>query len=305
MSTPIPINLTAVAEPLPDPRIINGKKLAEDIKAEIRATLLEKKLTPNLAVVLVGDDQASHLYVKMKEAACKQVGITFHKYLLPASATTEQLNQTIHWLNDDVEVDAVLLQLPLPPHLSEDTAIANITPNKDVDGFTRENIALLLADTPRIIPGLVLGVIKLLEATGEALLAKRAVVVAKSPVFTEPLAHVLATQVASVKIITPDDPELKTQTQQADILVTAIGKAKSITADMVKSQAIIIDIGINKNDLGITVGDVDFPEVLPLVSHITPVPGGVGPMTVAMLLYNTTILAQKTASAKENDSTEK
>ncbi len=292
MSTPIEINLTAVAEPLPDPRIINGKKLAEDIKTEIKATILEKKLEPNLAVVLVGDDPASHLYVKMKEAACKQVGIVFHKYLLPTGATAEQLNHTIQWLNDDEEVHAVLLQLPLPAHLSEDAAIATIRPEKDVDGFTQKNIELLLADTPRLIPGLVLGVIKLLEATGETLTTKHTLVVAKSPIFTEPLAHVLATKVASVKIITPDDSELNTKTQQADILITAIGKANSITAEMVKPEAIIIDIGINKDEFGATVGDVDYANVLPIVSHITPVPGGVGPMTVAMLLYNTVVLAQ-------------
>lgn len=301
MSTPIPINLTAVAEPLPDPRIINGKKLAEDIKAELRSTILAEKLEPNLAVILVGDDPASHLYVKMKEAACKLVGITFHKYLLPEAATLEQVHHTIDWLNDDEEVDAILLQLPLPAHLSEDDLVKRIKPQKDVDGFTQENIQLLLADTPRLIPGLVLGVIKLLESTGEPLDSKQALVIAKSPIFTEPLKHVLKSKVATVAIIAPDDPELKAHAVQADIIITAIGQAKSITAEMIKPDAIVIDIGINKDEFGTTVGDVDFAAVLPLVSHITPVPGGVGPMTVAMLLYNTVVLAQHlTNTVKES-----
>ncbi len=292
MSTPIEINLTAVAEPLPDPRIINGKKLAQEIKEQIKATITEKKLEPNLAVVLVGNDPASHLYVKMKEAACKQVGIVFHKYLLPDNATMDQVNHTIQWLNDDEEVDAILLQLPLPEHLSEDTAIAAIKPEKDVDGFTKENIQLLLADKPRLIPGLVLGVMKLLEATGESLSGKKAVIIAKSPVFTEPLSHVLKSKVAGVRIIAPDDTTLQSVTTTADIIITAAGKAQFVTAAMVKPQAIIIDIGINKDEYDATVGDVDFDDVLPVVSHITPVPGGVGPMTVAMLLYNTVVLAQ-------------
>jgi methylenetetrahydrofolate dehydrogenase (NADP+)/methenyltetrahydrofolate cyclohydrolase len=292
MSTPIEINLTAVAEPLPDPRIINGKKLAQEIKEQIKATITEKKLEPNLAVVLVGNDPASHLYVKMKEAACKQVGIVFHKYLLPDNATMDQVNHTIQWLNDDEEVDAILLQLPLPEHLSEDTAIAAIKPEKDVDGFTKENIQLLLADKPRLIPGLVLGVMKLLEATGESLSGKKAVIIAKSPVFTEPLSHVLKSKVAGVRIIAPDDTTLQSVTSTADIIITAAGKAQFVTAAMVKPQAIIIDIGINKDEYDATVGDVNFDDVLPVVSHITPVPGGVGPMTVAMLLYNTVVLAQ-------------
>jgi len=292
MTTSIPINLTAVIEPLPDSRIIDGKKIAEQIKQELKATILAEKLRPNLAVVLVGDDPASHLYVKMKEAACKQVGIIFHKYILPAACTAEQLSQTIQWLNDDEEVNVILLQLPLPSHLSEDTIIAKIKPEKDVDGFTKQNIQLLLDDTPRIIPGLVLGVIKLLESTNEPLDDKQAVIIAKSPVFTEPLAHVLKRKIASVTVIAPDDSALKSITRQADIIISAVGRPKFITANMVKPEAIIIDIGINKDEYGATVGDVDFASVLPMVSHITPVPGGVGPITVAMLLYNTVALVQ-------------
>ena len=292
MSASVDINLTVVPTPLPDQRIIDGKKIAEQIKQEIQADILARNLHPNLAVILVGDDPASHLYVKMKEAACQQVGIGLHKYFLPANVSAQKLKATIDFLNQDREIDAVLVQLPLPPQFDEDDIVNRVDPAKDVDGFHKSNIKLLLDGKPRLIPGLVLAVLKLLQATNEDFSAKKALIIAHSPVFTIPLRAMLQPLCSQVNLIDPQAAALEKLTAQADIIITAVGKTNFITAPMVKPQAIIIDIGINKTAEGKTCGDVDFLNVLDKVSHITPVPGGVGPMTVAMLLFNTVILTQ-------------
>ncbi|MFH0873237.1 MAG: bifunctional 5,10-methylenetetrahydrofolate dehydrogenase/5,10-methenyltetrahydrofolate cyclohydrolase [Candidatus Komeilibacteria bacterium] len=293
MSKPIPINLTIVAEPLPDKRIIDGKALAEQIKLDISKEILAKNLRPNLAVILVGDDPASQLYVKMKETACKLVGIELHKYLLPADVAEKELLASIDFLNQDETVDAILIQLPLPPQFDQDAIISRLDPAKDVDGFHQANIKLLLEGKPRLIPGLVLSVLKLLEATGEDLTDKKALIIGKSPVFTLPMKAMLEKITAETSIIEPEANNLAQLCSQADILITAAGQRNLITEPMVKSGAIVIDIGINKTPEGKTCGDVDFAPVLEKVSHITPVPGGVGPMTVATLLFNTLLLTQQ------------
>ena len=293
MPQPIDINLTVVPEPLPDPRIIDGKLLADQVKEEVKAMIASANLHPNLAVILVGDDPASKLYIKMKESACLQVGITLHKYFMPANTPTSELEATIDFLNQDEEIDAILVQLPLPEGFDTDALISRIDPAKDVDGFHPANIQALRDGQPRLIPGLVLAVLKLLEATKEDLADKQALIIANSPVFTVPMETMLQPLCDQVTLTDPQAGDRERLCQEADIIITAVGQANFITADLVKPDAIIIDIGITKNETGQTCGDVDFSSVLDKVSHITPVPGGVGPMTVAMLLFNTVILAQK------------
>lgn len=277
--------------------IIDGKKLAEDIKLKIRQEIVDKKLTPHLAVILVGNDPASQIYVGLKKRACEQVGIEFHEYLITASCQTKDILETIEFLNNDKDVDAILVQLPLPKHLDTDEIIRNIKSTKDVDGFHPANIKKLLNNQTDFIPGLPLGIIKLLESTNENLANKQAVIIAKSEVFYQPLAKLLQNKKIKTEIINPQDKNLSTKTKQADILITAVGQPFFIKADMVKKDVIIIDIGTNKIDNKYIVGDVDYSDVFPKTRYITPVPGGVGPMTVAMLLYNTVQLAKQKTTA--------
>lgn len=273
-------------------QIIDGKKIAEDIKAEIAGEIFQNFYHPNLAVILVGDDEASKLYVSLKKQAAKKVGIEFNEYLMPANTTQSQVLEAIEFLNKDEETDAILVQLPLPKQLDADTIIQSIDPEKDVDGFHPENIKKLLNNDTDFTPGLPLGIIKLLESTKENLTNKKAVIIAKSEIFYQPLKKLLNDLKVATEIVDPKNKDIKKITQQADILISAAGIAFFITADMVKDQAIVIDVGTNKvNDY--TVGDVDYSSVFTKTSHITPVPGGVGPMTVAMLLYNTLQLYKK------------
>ncbi len=267
-------------------QIIDGKTIAEKIKADLAQEIFTNFLRPSLAVLLIGDDPASRLYVSLKKKACQQVGIQFHEYLLPETISEDKVLESINFLNQDETVDAILVQLPLPKHLNTNVIIEAINPNKDVDGFHPANIKKILAGTNTFIPGLALGIIKLLEATQENLSGKQAVIIAKNDVFYQPLTKILADKKISAQLVDPKNPDLSKYTSQADILIVAIGQAFFIKANMVKNNAIVIDIGTNK--VGETVvGDVDYSDVFEKVGHITPVPGGVGPMTVAMLLYNT------------------
>ncbi len=273
-------------------QIIDGKKIAENIKAEIAGEIFQNFYHPNLAVLLIGDDEASKLYVALKKEAAKIVGIEFNEYLMPANTSQDQVLEAINFLNKDEDTDAILVQLPLPKHLDTDAIIQSIDPNKDVDGFHPENIKKLLNKQTDFIPGLPLGIIKLLESTGENLKNKKAVIIAKSEIFYQPLKKLLNDLKVATEIVDPKNKDIKKITQQADILISAAGMAFFITADMVKEKAIVIDVGTNKvNDY--TVGDIDYSSVFAKASHITPVPGGVGPMTVAMLLYNTLQLYKK------------
>ncbi len=276
-------------------QLIDGKALAEEIKLEVRKEIIEGKLHPNLAVILVGNDPASELYIKMKEAACKMVGIEFHKYLLPETADQAEVLQTIDFLNRDETINAILLQLPLPKQLDENEIISRIDPAKDVDGFHPANIEKLLSGHPRLIPGLALGVLKLLEKTGEPLQDKSAVVIGWNPVFTRPMGYLLSKVAREVITVKPDDDRIVEVCRQADIIITAAGVLNFITSPMIKDGAIIIDIGINKTPDNKTAGDVDLSAAQEHASYITPVPGGVGPVTVAMLLFNTLVLVKKEA----------
>ncbi len=272
--------------------IIDGKKIAEEIKADLAKEIFQNFYKPNLAVILVGSDPASQLYVSLKKQAAKKVGIEFHEYLMPENTPQEKILEAIDFLNHDENIDAILIQLPLPNNLNTDKIIQSIDPAKDVDGFHPENIKKLLNNETNFIPGLPLGIIKLLESTKENLANKKAVIIAKSEIFYQPLKKLLNNLKVETEIVDPKDKNIKDKTKTADILISAVGLAFFITADMVKDKAIVIDVGTNKvNDY--TVGDVDYSSVFEKTSHITPVPGGVGPMTVAMLLYNTLQLYKK------------
>ncbi len=274
-------------------KIIDGKALAVEIQQELTVEIKTNDLHPELAVILVGDDPASKLYVRLKKKACEQIGIEFHEYLMPDNITLEQVLETIDFLNKDELTDAILVQLPLPKNLDTEAIIKAIDPKKDVDGFHPENIKKLLAGQTDFVPGLALGILKLIESTGEDLNNKSAVIVAKGDIFFQPLTKVLADKNIHAQLVDPKDLELKKYTSQADILIVAIGQPFFIKEDMVKNGAIVIDVGTNKIDDHQVVGDVDYSAVFEKVSHITPVPGGVGPMTVAMLLYNTVELHKK------------
>jgi len=267
-------------------QIIDGKAIAEKIKADLAQEIFTNFLRPSLAVLLIGNDPASKLYVSLKKKACQQVGINFHEYLLPENITAEKVLECINFLNNDETVDAILVQLPLPSHLDTNTIIQAIDPKKDVDGFHPENIKKILAGKNTFVPGLALGILKLIEASNVDLNNKSAVIVAKSDVFFQPLTKILADKNIKAKLIAPKDPNLAAISKRADILIVAVGHAFLIKEDMVKKDAIVIDVGTNKVGDAV-VGDVDYSGVFEKVGHITPVPGGVGPMTVAMLLYNT------------------
>ena len=273
--------------------MIDGKALAESIQQQLKKEITTKNLKPNLAVVLVGDDSASQIYVNLKKKACHQAGIEFHEYLLDADCSEEHILSTIDFLNKDNHIDAILIQLPLPKKFNTNKIIKAMNPDKDVDGFHPQNIDKFLTNQSGFVPGLSLGIFKLIASTEEKLQNKQAVIIAKSDIFYRPLAKLLNDQGVSTIIAHPDDQDIKTKTLEADILVAAAGQAFFVTADMVKDDAIIVDVGTNKIDNNYVVGDVDYSAIFQKASHITPVPGGVGPMTVAMLLYNTVRLAEK------------
>ena len=271
--------------------LIDGKILAENIQDSIANEIAKEGLTPGLAIILVGDDPASHLYVKLKEKACKKVGIDFHKYYMEKDSTQEHLNEVIDFLNNDEHVHAILIQLPLPDHLDEDAAVARIKKSKDVDGFGPENLEDFLNNQSALIPGLAHGIYELITSTGESLEQKKAVVLANSEIFAKPILHMLDIKGASAEYANPNDPDLNSQLQEADVVIVAIGKKWFVTPEMIKPGAIIIDVGTNNTEDGYF-GDVD-PDVDEIASYRSPVPGGVGPMTIAMLLRNTLELYKK------------
>lgn len=273
-------------------KLIDGKSIAEEIKKEVAKEIYKKQLNPGLAVVLVGDDPASHLYVKLKQKACAQVGIEFHKYYCPGQASKKEITHAIEFLNNDPKVNGILVQLPLPNDLNEDEIIQLIDPKKDVDGFHPKNLERLFNNDPLVLPGLAMGIIKLIESTNEKLESKKAVIISNSTIFSKPLVKLLEEKGIIVESLLSNQDNLNKKTSLADILIIAVGKPKFITADMVKSDSIIIDVGTNKIGKK-TVGDVDFEAVADKAAWITPVPGGVGPMTIAMLLKNTLDLTKK------------
>lgn len=270
-------------------QIIDGKAVSRAVRARVAQETLalkEQGVTPGLAVILVGEDPASQVYVRNKEKACAEVGFYSEKYTLPADTTQAQLNALVDELNAKKEINGILCQLPLPPHLSDKEVIARIDPAKDVDAFHPENVGAIMIGDYRFLPCTPAGVMELIHSTGTDLTGKRAVVLGRSNIVGKPMAALLTQADGTVTLCHSRTPELAEITRQADILVSAVGKGNCVTASMVKDGAVVIDVAMNRNDAGKLCGDVDFGAVEPKASYITPVPGGVGPMTRAMLMEN-------------------
>ena len=281
--------------------IIDGTKIAQDIRNEVRQGVLELKasrgIVPGLAVILVGDDPASQVYVGRKANACAEVGFLSREYKLPADTEEKKLLKIIKKLNKDELVHGILVQLPLPKHISTENIIAAINPDKDVDGFHPYNVGGLVTGTPLFVPCTPRGIMELISRSGIDLTGKEAVVVGRSNIVGKPMAFLLLAQNATVTMCHSRTKDLPSVTRRADVLIAAIGKPRMIKADMVKEGAVIIDVGVNRLENGKLAGDVDFDEVAPRASYITPVPGGVGPMTIAMLMKNTLDAARRSINS--------
>ena len=271
-------------------QLLDGKALSEKIKQELKnesEILTQKGITPCLAVILVGDDPASQTYVNSKEKSCQSAGIASIVKRLPASTSEKELLQIIDTLNNDTTVDGILVQLPVPKHIDSTKIIEAIDPRKDVDGFHPFNVGRLMAGLDGFVPCTPFGVMKLLEAYNINVRGMDTCVIGASNIVGKPMMNLLLNASATVEICRSSTKNLKEHTLRADLIVVGVGKINLLTADMVKEGAIVIDVGINRNSEGKIVGDVDFANVAPKCSYITPVPGGVGPMTIAMLLANT------------------
>lgn len=276
-------------------QFLDGKAIAATIRDETRSQIEKLSLRPGLAVILVGNDPASERYVSLKRRAGREVGIMVSVYRFERDASEHTILETINWLNSDDEIHAILVQLPLPAHLNEQTIVGAVSPEKDVDGFHPENIKKLLRGNAALTPGLHLGIMQLLAATGETLAGKRAAIVAKSPEFTGTLSYILSAFGVANDVARPDDPRAHGVMRSADIIIVAAGKTQFVTGDDIKTGAIIIDVGTTLLPDGTVVGDVDAASCSGKAAWISPVPGGVGPMTVAMLLKNTVLLASRDA----------
>lgn len=286
-----------------DNKIINGKLIAEAIKKEIAnevANMIDSgQGAPHLAAVLVGNDDASLTYVTSKERSCQSVGMISSVYRLDANVTEEEVLNTINFLNNDPEIDGYIVQLPLPQHINETKVIQSISPNKDVDGFTLHNIGLMQLGEPCALPATPFGILEMLKRSDVEIAGKHVVVMGRSNIVGSPISVMLSRKGvdATVTICHSKTQNIKEITRQADILIVAIGDPEFVKADMVKEGAVVIDVGIHRikdnSEKGYhIVGDVDFKEVYKVASKITPVPGGVGPMTIVSLLHNTLMVAK-------------
>lgn len=266
--------------------IIDGKKLAQKIRLELKTEAEKFKTKPKLAVILVGNDQASQIYVRNKSKACEEVGIEYEEHVLEETTKMGDLLGLIEKLNSDDSINGILLQAPLPKHLEINRAFEKISPIKDVDGFNPINVGKLLIGEDTFISCTPYGIIKMLEEYNIPIQGKNAVVVGRSNIVGKPLVQCLLNKNATVTICHSKTENLINYTRNADILISAVGKANLITADMVKEGATVIDVGMNRNNNGKLCGDVDFENVKEIARYITPVPGGVGPMTITMLMNN-------------------
>ena len=281
-------------------RIIDGNAIARELRVELIrrvAALAAVGVRPGLAVLQVGNHPASKIYVRNKMRACSEAGLYSEHIELPADADESTLLGRIRMLNDDARIHGILVQLPLPPRFAAERVLQTMAPAKDVDGFHPTNMGLLAAGNPRFVPCTPLGVMKILEREGVDPQGRHAVVIGRSNIVGKPAALLLLQKGATVTICNSRTPDLRAMSLQADILVVAAGKPKLVTAGMVKPGAVIIDVGINRLADGKLAGDVDFQGVLGTASCITPVPGGVGPMTIAMLLENTVMSAERLSNA--------
>src|SRR5215472_9712506 len=271
--------------------IIDGKAVAKEVQKQIKEEVegLERRwgLVPGLAVVLVGDDPASHIYVRNKEKACKEVGIKSFEHLLPATITEKELLVLVQQLNKDKNVHGILVQLPLPPHIRAEKVLETVSPYKDIDGFHPINQGRLMLGGDGFKPCTPMGIMKLLQAVGCDPKGKNAVVVGRSNIVGKPVALMLLERHATVTICHSRTASLRDEVARADILVVAIGKAGLVRGEWVKPGAVVIDVGVNRLSSGKLSGDVEFETAKERAAWITPVPGGVGPMTICMLLYNT------------------
>lgn len=276
-------------------QIIDGKKVSAEVKARVAsevAALKEKGVTPGLAVIIVGDDSASQVYVRNKEKACAETGMYSEKYALPAETTQEELLNLVKELNGKKEISGILCQLPLPSHLNSDIVINAIDPIKDVDAFHPVNVGKIMIGDYAFLPCTPAGVMELIKSAGVDPEGKNCVVVGRSNIVGKPMAMLLLHKNATVTICHSKTVNLAEITKQADILVAAVGRAKFITGDMIKPGAVVIDVGMNRDENGKLCGDVDFESAEKIAGAITPVPGGVGPMTIAMLMENTLTAAK-------------
>lgn len=279
--------------------LLNGKELAQKLQQEMTqevTELKEKGLQPGLAVILVGEDPASQVYVRNKERAANNIGMYSVVYRLPETTSEAALIAKIEELNQDDKIHGILVQLPLPKHINEDLVLDTIDPAKDVDGFHPMNLGNLFAGKPTMIPCTPAGIMELIKLSGIDLAGKNAVIIGRSNIVGKPMAHLLLQANATVTICHSKTKDLPKVAKQADVLVVAIGRANFVTADFVKEGAVVIDVGINRDENNKLTGDVKFDEVAPLTSFITPVPGGVGPMTITMLMRQTIDAAKR----KEN-----
>ena len=265
---------------------IDGKQISAQIKDELKERVEKENLEVTLAVIQVGNDPASTVYVGNKKKACEYIGIRSLAYELPVETPEEELLQLIKELNDRDDVNGILVQLPLPAHMDEDKVIQTISPKKDVDGFHPQSVGALSIGQPGFVSCTPAGVIQLLKRTGVEINGKECVIVGRSNIVGKPMALLMLRENATVTVCHSHTKDLKEVTKRADILIVAIGKPKFITKEYVKDGAVVIDVGIHRGADGKLCGDVDYDDVAPITHAITPVPGGVGPMTIAMLMNN-------------------
>ena len=282
-------------------QIIDGKKISAEIRAEIAAEVKEMKaegINPGLAVIIVGENPASQVYVRNKGKACEEVGIYSEIIEMPEATTEEALLAKIAELNARKEISGILVQLPLPKHINEASVIAAISPDKDVDAFSEVNVGKIMIGNHRFLPCTPAGVMALLSRSGIEIAGKECVVVGRSNIVGKPQAMLLLHANGTVTVCHSRTKNLAEVCRRADILVAAIGKADFFTGDMIKEGAVVIDVGMNRRADGKLTGDVDFQSVEPKASYITPVPGGVGPMTITMLMQNTLTAAKESVKSK-------
>lgn len=277
-------------------KIIDGKAISAQIRAELREKCEklkeEKGITPGLAVIIVGEDPASQIYVRNKAKACEELGYHSEVYRLPAESTEEQIGELIDKLNADEKIDGILVQLPLPGHKDEKSLLLRISPKKDVDAFHPYNVGRISTGDYGFLPCTPAGVMELIERSGISVRGKNCVVIGRSNIVGKPMAMLLINADGTVTVCHSRTQNLAEVCRSADILVSAVGRANFVKADMVKEGAVVIDVGMNRDENGKLCGDVAYDEVAPKTSYITPVPGGVGPMTITMLMRNTLYAAE-------------
>lgn len=280
--------------------IIDGKKLAKEIRGNLKIKcdeLKEKGIKPKFAVIMVGNDKASQIYVKNKSKACEEIGIEFEEHLLNENINQAELIKQIEELNNDKTIHGILLQSPIPSHLDINEAFRTIAPEKDVDGFNPVNVGKLCLNQDTFVSCTPYGIMKMFEAYNIDLTGKHVVILGRSNIVGKPLIQCCLNKNATVTVCHSKTKDLEKHTKNADVVIAAIGKSKFVTADMIKQGAVVIDVGINRGEDGKLTGDVDFENVSKKANYITPVPGGVGPMTIAMLMNNV-IKAAATESCK-------